>query len=163
MRKTPIFAVILLAGLLAVLSAGARNAAAYREPQRQPESAGEEWLEVGFLPDEQFEGVCGLAVQSAAHALFVSDYYHRTFHTFTTGGTYESTTALKGGGFSELSNKLNAICGLAVDAEGHLYGEELHDRVQREMQETASQTLEIFADRIQARVGQCKSCSTQHF
>ncbi len=30
--------------------------------------------------------------------------------------------------------------------------EELHDRVQREMQETASQTLEIFADRIQARV-----------
>jgi len=30
--------------------------------------------------------------------------------------------------------------------------EELHDRVQREMQETASQTLEVFADRIQARV-----------
>lgn len=30
--------------------------------------------------------------------------------------------------------------------------EELHSRVQREMQETASQTLEIFADRIQARV-----------
>ncbi len=30
--------------------------------------------------------------------------------------------------------------------------EELHDRVQREMQETASQTLEIFADRIQSRV-----------
>lgn len=30
--------------------------------------------------------------------------------------------------------------------------EELHDRVQREMQETASQTLEMFADRIQARV-----------
>jgi hypothetical protein len=30
--------------------------------------------------------------------------------------------------------------------------EELHERVQREMQETASQTLEVFADRIQARV-----------
>ncbi len=30
--------------------------------------------------------------------------------------------------------------------------EELHERVQREMQETASQTLEIFADRIQSRV-----------
>ena len=29
---------------------------------------------------------------------------------------------------------------------------EMHDRVQREMQETASQTLEIFADRIQSRV-----------
>lgn len=30
--------------------------------------------------------------------------------------------------------------------------EEMHDRVQREMQETASQTLELFADRIQSRV-----------
>ena len=30
--------------------------------------------------------------------------------------------------------------------------EEMHERVQREMQETASQTLEIFADRIQSRV-----------
>ena len=29
---------------------------------------------------------------------------------------------------------------------------EMHERVQREMQETASQTLEIFADRIQSRV-----------
>lgn len=30
--------------------------------------------------------------------------------------------------------------------------EEMHERVQREMQETASQTLEMFADRIQSRV-----------
>jgi uncharacterized coiled-coil protein SlyX len=30
--------------------------------------------------------------------------------------------------------------------------EEMHERVQREMQETASQTLELFADRIQSRV-----------
>jgi hypothetical protein len=30
--------------------------------------------------------------------------------------------------------------------------DELHERVQREMAETASQTLEVFADRIQARV-----------
>jgi TolA-binding protein len=30
--------------------------------------------------------------------------------------------------------------------------DEMHERVQREMQETASQTLELFADRIQSRV-----------
>jgi hypothetical protein len=39
-----------------------------------------------------------------------------------------------------------------IDQSIHPKFEELHERVQREMQETASQTLEMFADRIQSRV-----------
>jgi len=49
---------------------------------------------------------------------------------------------------SNLESKLPGL----IDQSIRPKFEELHDRVQREMQETASQTLEIFADRIQARV-----------
>ena len=52
---------------------------------------------------------------------------------------------------SAVSN-LQARIPLLIDESIKPKFEELHDRVQREMQETASQTLEIFADRIQARV-----------
>ena len=49
-------------------------------------------------------------------------------------------------------NNLESKIPELIDQSIHPKFEELHDRVQREMQETASQTLEVFADRIQARV-----------
>jgi len=40
-----------------------------------------------FLPSEkQIEGACGLAVRSATHELFVSDYYHRAVHAYNVSG-----------------------------------------------------------------------------
>lgn len=130
MRKALVFAMALALVLAAGMATGARDAAAYREPQVQPGSGTEEWLGVDSLPEGQFEGVCGLAVQPASHLLFVADYYHRALHTFTTSGTYENTKVLAGGNPGSI-NTLNSVCGLAVDAGGILYGEELHGRVIR--------------------------------
>ena len=131
MRKALVFATILLTALTAGLSAGARDAAGYRQPQPNTTIGGEGWLEVRPLPQGQIEGACGLAVQSGPQSLFVSDYYHRAIHAFTTGGIYQGTTELNGGDPAKPINDLNAVCGLALDAEGHLYGEELHGRVVR--------------------------------
>jgi DNA-binding beta-propeller fold protein YncE len=138
MRRTLGLATILLCLLMVGSSVGALDAAAYREPRVHEEGGAEEWLELDHLPilltEGQIEGACGVAVQPGPHSLFVSDYYHRAVHTYTTSGIYQNTIALAGGNpppVLEPINELNAVCGLAVDDAGNLFGEELHGRVMR--------------------------------
>jgi hypothetical protein len=130
------FSVVLLCALSIGLAIGSAHAAAYRAPLVQEEGGPEEWLNVNELPpfqtEKQIEGACGLAVRSTAHELFVSDYYHRAVHTYTVGGTYQSSDFLAGGNpppVLEPINELNAVCGLAVDSAGSLYANEFHQRV----------------------------------
>jgi DNA-binding beta-propeller fold protein YncE len=119
------------------LAIGSPHAGAFRAPLVHKEGGPEEWLEVGQLPaqtEKQIEGACGLAVRSATQNLFVSDYYHRAVHTYTVSGTYQSSDFLAGGNpppVLEPINKLNAVCGLAVDDAGNLYADEFHQRVLR--------------------------------
>ncbi len=130
------FTAILLCALCAGTSFGSTGALAYRQPLPHEPGGPEEWLEVAQLPafqtEGQIEGACGLAVRAATHALFVADYYHRAVHTFSASGTYQGSDFLAGGNPSpvlEPINKLNSVCGLAVDAGGNLYGNEFHQRV----------------------------------
>jgi DNA-binding beta-propeller fold protein YncE len=127
-------ATLLLCVLAAGVSVGAVDAAAYREPLVHEPNGPEEWLMVDTLPPqaEEIEGACGVAVRAAEHELFVSDYYHRAIQTYTTSGIYQNTRFLAGGNpppVLEPIGELNAVCGLAADPAGRLYGEELHGNV----------------------------------
>lgn len=116
------------------LSAGAIDAAAYRQPLPHLEGGPEEWLEQPPSSLEgNIEGACGLAI-SPSDALFVSDYYHRAIHTYSLAGLYGGTTFLAGGNpppVLEPINELNAVCGLAVDSAGIRYAGEFHAQVMR--------------------------------
>jgi DNA-binding beta-propeller fold protein YncE len=75
-------------------------------------------------PEGEVEGACGLAVGPFG-TLYVSDYYHRVVDVFSTGGIYQSQIALPGANpFGSVT--LDAVCGLALDASGRLYANELH-------------------------------------
>ena len=131
------FSVVLLCALCAGLAIGSTHAAAFRESLVQEAGGPEEWLDVSQLPfqtEGQIEGACGLAIRSATHDLFVSDYYHRAVHTYTVSGTYQGSDFLAGGNpppVLEPLNELDAVCGLAVDGAGNLYADEFHQRVLR--------------------------------
>jgi len=125
----------MLAGALAVCG----NASAAREPVKQPlnpKEQQEQWIpdsELSSLVDGQVEGACGLAV-SPTESFYLSDYYHRAIYRFSMLGLHQSTLELKGGDPSTIVNpieKLNAVCGLAVDQAGTLYASEFHQRVLR--------------------------------
>lgn len=96
----------------------------------------EQWIpntEMSSLVDGKIEGACGLAI-APSESFYVSDYYHRAIYRFGMLGTYMSTQQLKGGNPSPIVNpieKLNAVCGLAVDQAGTLYASEFHQRVLR--------------------------------
>jgi DNA-binding beta-propeller fold protein YncE len=132
------FSVALLCALNVGLAIGSTHAVAYRAPMVHEEGGPEEWLDVSSLPlpqtEGKIEGACGVAVRSATQGLFVSDYYHRAVHAYIASGTYLSSHFLAGGNPSprdEPINKLNAVCGLAVDGAGNLYANEFHQRVLR--------------------------------
>jgi DNA-binding beta-propeller fold protein YncE len=132
------FSVVLLCALSVGLAVGSTHAAAYRQPLVQQPGGPEEWLDVSQLPsfqtEQQIEGACGLAIGSATHTLFVSDYYHRAVHTYTVSGTYQGSEFLAGGNpppLVEPINELNSVCGLAVDGGGNLYANEFQQRVLR--------------------------------
>jgi len=136
--RTRAFAAIFTLALLAGFSVGTLDASAYRAPLAQI-SQTEEWLlanELGKMPaatEGQIEGACGLAI-SPAGTLYVSDFYHRAIHAFTLGGTYAGSEFLAGGNPSPVLEpivKLNAVCGLAVDAAGNRYANEFHQSVLR--------------------------------
>lgn len=76
-------------------------------------------------PEGEIEGACGLAVAPGG-PLYVADYYHRAVDLFSTEGEYQSQIALPGANSVFGTNTLDAVCGLAVDAGGRLYGNELH-------------------------------------
>jgi DNA-binding beta-propeller fold protein YncE len=125
---------ILACVLVGGLSAGAIDAAAYRQPLTQPEGGPEEWLKQPPSSIEgNIEGACGLAL-SPADTIYVSDYYHRAVHTYSLLGKYDRTDFLAGGDPSPIVkpiNELNAVCGLAVDPAGTRYASEFHQRVMR--------------------------------
>jgi hypothetical protein len=133
MKRSLGFAVILLCLLSAGMSLATLDASAYRKAEKQ-DNGSEAWLKVEQLPllstEGQIEGACGVAVRSNTQSLFVSDYYHRAIHTFSTSGSYQGTDELIGGNPSD-PVELNAVCGLTVDSAGNVYGEELHGRVMR--------------------------------
>jgi DNA-binding beta-propeller fold protein YncE len=89
----------------------------------------------GAPPEGQLEDPCGVAV-SPLGDLYVADYYHRTIDRFsmpTAGspGSYFSQVVLPGANTAFGVNTLDAVCGLAFDAAGNLYGNEWHQGVVR--------------------------------
>jgi DNA-binding beta-propeller fold protein YncE len=86
-------------------------------------------------PEGQIEGPCGLAV-SPSGDLYLADYYHRTIDRFSmpsaaVPGSYFSQLVLPGSNPTFRVNTLDAVCGLAFDAAGNLYGNEWHQGVVR--------------------------------
>jgi DNA-binding beta-propeller fold protein YncE len=84
-------------------------------------------------PDGQIEGPCGLAV-SPGGMVYLADYYHRAIDVFkmptaATRGRYESQFILPGSNPEPGVNTLDAVCGLAIDSAGNLYGNEWHQSV----------------------------------
>jgi DNA-binding beta-propeller fold protein YncE len=123
---------ILVCALLAWLTIGASDAGASRvllnHSGLKPR---EEWL---ADPDEKkpasLEGACGVAVAPETGDLYVSDYYHRVVDTYISSGLFQlNGVELPGGRPSEEINTLDAVCGLALDSGGNLYGNELHQAV----------------------------------
>jgi len=115
-----LFACLVLAGL----SVGALGASAYRASLVQKVTSEKEkeeaWLakdQLATLPERQIEGACGVAVAPTSGTVYLADYYHRAIDVFSPNGLYQS------------SEKLFEICGLAVDAAGNRYGNELHEAV----------------------------------
>ena len=86
-------------------------------------------------PEGQIEGACGAAFSPGGN-VYVSDYYHRVIDVFgapsaSTPGLYMSQIALPGTNPTLGINTLDAVCGLAFDAAGNLYGNEWHQSVVR--------------------------------
>jgi DNA-binding beta-propeller fold protein YncE len=132
--KARILAATILCALAGWLAGGASEAAAFRAPLVHQVPGPEEWLESPPPALEgNIEGACGLAI-SPSDVLYVSDYYHRTVHSYSLTGIYGGTESLAGGNPSpatEPSNSLNAVCGLAMDPAGTRYAAEFHARVLR--------------------------------
>jgi DNA-binding beta-propeller fold protein YncE len=86
-------------------------------------------------PEGQLEGPCGLAV-SPSGSLYLADYYHRVvdrfqFPTAASRGGYSSQILLLGTNPVFGVNTLDAVCSLAFDAAGNLYGNDWHEGVVR--------------------------------
>jgi DNA-binding beta-propeller fold protein YncE len=125
----------LVGALVAGLAFGALDASAHRQSLVRPGSPkGEEnWLsaqELAHVPAGQIEGACGLAISPPSEALDVSDYYHRAIHSFSPSGIFIHSLSLAGGDppLVEIEEQ-NAVCGLAADSAGQLYGNEFHQAV----------------------------------
>jgi hypothetical protein len=83
----------------------------------------------------QIEGPCGLALAPAGD-VYLSDYYHRVIDVFAPPPsplplTYLSQIVLPGRNPVFGSSTLDAVCGLAFDAEANLYANEFHRGVLR--------------------------------
>lgn len=128
-------AVVLLCGLIGGLAIGASDASAFRERLAQGiQGGGEEWLLENAETKEpvDLEGACGAAVSPTTREVFVSDYYHRRIGFYSPDGLPPSRSlGLPGENTQPGINSLNAVCGLAIDAKGNLYGDELHQAVIR--------------------------------
>lgn len=85
-------------------------------------------------PEGEIEGACGLAIKPDG-GIYVSDYYHRVIDVYAPFGgqpaTYQSQIPLPGTNPVFGTIKLDAVCGLALDADGNLYANEFHQRVLR--------------------------------
>jgi hypothetical protein len=78
----------------------------------------------------EIEGACGLAVGDSGQ-VYVSDYYHREIHLFSSSGEYNASIALGGENSVSGVNALDSACGLALDSSGNLLANEFHQSVGR--------------------------------
>jgi DNA-binding beta-propeller fold protein YncE len=124
---------ILACSLLAGLTIGAADSAAYREPLKHAafEGGREEWLIGEEGKPAKLEGACGLAVSPVSGSVYVSDYYHRRVGIFSAEGVGQGVIPLAGGDQHLEINTLNAVCGLALDSSDGLYADEFHQAVLR--------------------------------
>jgi DNA-binding beta-propeller fold protein YncE len=81
-------------------------------------------------PEGEVEGACGLAVTPDG-SIYVSDYYHHVVDLFSSLGEYQSQIVLAGVNPVIGINRLDSVCGLALDSGGRLYANELHQGVLR--------------------------------
>lgn len=122
-RTLPVLVCVLAAAALAPAARADRtllSEAALAEPSVPP-------------TDGQIEGPCGLAV-SPDDKLYLADYYHRAIDVFAmptaaARGQYEGQLILPGSNPELGVNTLDAVCGLAFDSAGNLYGNEWHQSV----------------------------------
>lgn len=121
-------ACLLLVGLsLGAVGASAKRASLFPKGGSTTE---ESWLSgLDKLPEKQVEGACGVAVVPASGTIYVADYYHRAIDAFDLSGLYQGSQVLSGGDPRTEVNERDAVCGLAADADGNLYGSELHQAV----------------------------------
>jgi DNA-binding beta-propeller fold protein YncE len=123
--KTKSLSLALLAAVLLTLATGAAPAAADRALLSQT------FLDTSVSPtplpppEGEIEGACGLAVTPGG-SIYVSDYYHRAIDLFSSAGMFQSQIALPGVNPFFGTNTLDAVCGLALDSGGRLYGNEFH-------------------------------------
>jgi DNA-binding beta-propeller fold protein YncE len=83
----------------------------------------------------EIEGPCGLAIAPSG-TVHLAEYYHRAVDLFGppsagSPGQYLSQTILPGTNPRFGVNTLDAVCGLAFDSAGNLYGNEWHEGVVR--------------------------------
>jgi hypothetical protein len=76
-------------------------------------------------PDGQIEGPCGLAV-SPGGGIYLADYYHRQVDRFAPQGAFAGLISEPGSDPVPGLQNLDAVCGLAFDSQGDLYGAEWH-------------------------------------
>ncbi|HUC07105.1 MAG TPA: hypothetical protein VMR96_03365, partial [Solirubrobacterales bacterium] len=132
--RAKVIAGVVACTLLVGLAGGALEAWAYRAPLIQDggSKSEESWLppsQVAAVPGGQIEGACGVAIVSTTATLYVSDYYHRVIDAFSLAGLFKGSQVLAGGDPRTEINELDAVCGLAADAAGNLYGNELDQAV----------------------------------
>ncbi len=87
------------------------------------------------VTEGEIEGPCGLAVSPSGH-VSLAEYYHRAIDAFAAPsaglpGQYLSQAVLPGTNPRFGVNTLDAVCGLAFDSAGDLYGNEWHEGVVR--------------------------------
>lgn len=126
---TALLACLLVAGL----AAGANDAGASRKSIVHSElGKNEEWLRFKADKAAELEGACGVAASPSQPQIYVSEYYRRSVGIYSTAtGFLQGGIALAGGRPPEEINTLNAVCGLAVDPAGTVYGNEFHQAVVR--------------------------------
>ena len=122
--------------LICLLLAGALAPPAHATRALLSEAALEAGTTLGVPPPEgEIEGPCGVAI-SAAGRVYVADYYHRAIDVFTSPspglpGSYINQIELPGANPRFGVDTLDAVCGLAFDSAGNLYGNEWHEGVLR--------------------------------
>jgi DNA-binding beta-propeller fold protein YncE len=106
------------------LAAPGANPLFILQPKPNPKPAPPDFKQIP-PPVGEFDGPCGLAVDSQAH-FYVSDYYHRVIDVYANGllGPEYSTQLAK-------EDPLDGPCGLAIDPTGDLYVNNYHRNVVR--------------------------------
>lgn len=110
-------AALLALGAVPALGAPAANPLFVLRPERDPKSPVQTPPPAG-----EFDGPCGLAVDTQAN-LYISDYYHHVIDVYSPGGGYSTQLAKV--------DPTDGPCGLALGPAGNLYVNNFHRNVVR--------------------------------